>query len=114
MAAPLRAMALGEPPIIALVKIEGELRLNQESPGTVEIINRSSQPAKIVGMSRSCRCFDLASDPNQKIIPANASMSFPLVLKPNKLGPLLQRVELFLDHPKLFRLNDDVSDLVKE
>jgi hypothetical protein len=110
---PLRAMVLGEPPLIATVKVSGDLILNQETTGSVEIWNRSSQPAKIIGISRSCRCFDLVGDPISKIIPANERLSLPLVIKPNKLVLLRQRVELFLDHPDQFRVNVDVFGSVK-
>jgi hypothetical protein len=108
LAAPLRAMVLGEPPILATVRIEEDLILNQETRGTVEIWNHSSKPCKIIGLSRSCRCFNLVGKPNSKTIPANARISLPLVVKPNKLGPLHQRVELFVDHPKQFRVSVDV------
>jgi hypothetical protein len=113
IAAPLRAMVLGEPFLVATVKIDGDLILNQQTTGIVEILNRSSQPAKIIGISRSCRCFDLAVDPVSKIISASAGISLLLVIKPNKLGPLRQRVELFLDHPIQFRVNIDVLGSVK-
>ena len=112
-AAPLRAMALGEPPVQAIVRIDGDLSLNQESNGQVELWNHSSQPAKIVGLSRSCRCFDLNDSPFSKIISANEHITLPLVIKPEKTGPLHQRVELFLDHPKQFRMNVDVFGYVK-
>jgi hypothetical protein len=91
-----------------VVHIEGDLILNQEASGELKIHNRSGQSAKIIGISRSCRCFDLVEDLNSKIIPANGSLSLSLVVRPNRLGPLHQRVVLFLDHPKQFRMNVDV------
>jgi hypothetical protein len=113
IAAPLRFMFLGEPLIQAVVRIDGELVLHHESHGRVEIDNRSGVPGKIIGVSRSCRCFDLVEDPISKIIGANQRVSLPLVVKPNKLGPLRQRVVLFLGHPKQFRMNVDVLGYVK-
>ena len=54
-AAPIRAMLVGEPLIQATVSLHDELILNRETTGQVEIWNCSSQPAKIIGFSRSCR-----------------------------------------------------------
>lgn len=113
VAAPLRASILGEPPIKAVVNYENELRIGQKIVGTVAIANLSPQPAKIIGITRSCRCFDIREDSVSKIIPANGRLVLPLDLKPNKTGPLYQRVELLLDHPDQFRVNVDVSDFVK-
>jgi hypothetical protein len=107
-AAPLRAMIVGESTIIAVTHLDGELFLNRGAKGTVVIHNRSSQPAKIIGISRSCRCFDLTEYPISKTIPANGRLVLPLVIKPNRLGPLHQRIGLFLDHSKQFRVNVDV------
>jgi hypothetical protein len=112
-AAPMRAAVLGESPIRAAVKVEGELRLNLPGIATVEIWNRSSQPAKIIGFSSSCSCLDLVQDPVSKTIPAGQKLILQLAIKPNKVGPLRQRVELFLDHPKQFRVNVDVFDSIK-
>lgn len=112
-ASPLRTMILGELPIQAVVRIDSELGLNQETSGEVKIHNRSGQPAKIIGISRSCRCFDLVEDPISKVIPADGSLPLSLVVRPNRLGPLHQRVVLFLDHPKQFRMNVDVFGSVK-
>jgi hypothetical protein len=114
VASPLRAMVLGEPLLVARVRIDGDLRLNQSCDGIVTLENRSSWPAKIMGLAQSCRCFDLMDDPVSKIVPAYDRISLPLVIKPNKLGPLRQRVELFLDHPKQFRVKADVVSFVKE
>ena len=113
IAAPLRAMMFGEDVIQAIVKINDDLVLDQQQTGQVELVNRSLQPAKIVGISRSCRCFDIEEDPISQTIPANGRLTLPLVIKPNKLGPLHQRVELYLDHPKQFRVNVSVVSSVK-
>lgn len=112
-AAPLRAMALGEPPIHAITRIDGDLILDDETTGQVELWNRSLQPAKIIGMNRSCRCFVLNNNPFSQIIPANERISLPLVIKPDKTGPLHQRVVLFLDHPEQFRVTIDVVGSAK-
>ncbi len=64
-------------------------------------------------MEQSCRCFELVEDPVSKIIPANEQILLSLAIKPNKSGPLHQRVNLFLDHPKQFRVNIDVVSSVK-
>ena len=113
IAAKLRSSMLGQPPIQAIVQIDSDLILRKESVGQVEIWNRSSQPAKVIGVERSCRCFNLSDDPIAQIIPAQQRISLPVVIKPNKSGPLHQRVVLFLDHPKLFRMNIDVVGTVK-
>jgi hypothetical protein len=113
VAAPLRAMALGEPAIQATVRIDGDLILNQETAGKVELWNRSSHSGKIIGQNRSCRCFVINGDPIFKSIPAGGRISFPLVIKPEKPDPLHQRVVLFLDHPEQFRVNIDVVGFVK-
>ena len=113
IAAPLRAMMFGENPIQAIVKIDGELVLDQQQTGQVELLNQSFRPAKIVGISRSCRCFDVQEDPISQTISANGRLTLPLVIKPNKLGPLHQRVELYLDHPKQFRVSVSVVSFVK-
>jgi hypothetical protein len=87
--------------------------MDQEQSGQVELLNHSFQPAKIIGISRSCRCFDISQDPVSQIIPANGRLVLPLVIKPNKLGPLHQRVELYVDHPIMFRVNVNVVSSVQ-
>jgi hypothetical protein len=110
---PVLERVLGSDTIQTLVRIDDPLILDVQATGQVEIANRSSHPAKIIGISRSCRCFDLSEDPISKIIPANGRLTLPLVIKPNKTGPLHQRVELYVDHPKLFRVNVGVFCSVK-
>jgi hypothetical protein len=112
-ASPLRVIVLGEPAIQAVVQIDGELILDQESTGLVKLQNRSGQPAKIIGIARSCRCFDLVEDPVTKIIRANEQVSLPLAIKPNKFGLFHQRVEVYLDHPQQLRMNVDVVGYVQ-
>jgi hypothetical protein len=112
IAAPLRTTILGEPAILATVDIRETLTLDQQSGGTVELRNRSATPATIVGVSRSCRCFDLVEDPISQIIPANGCLLLPLVIKPSKPGSLQERFLLFLDHPKQVRLNIEVVSFV--
>ena len=104
---------LGEPLIQANVELAGELVFGEESLGQAVIWNRSPQPAKIIGIARSCRCFDIGDASIAQIIPANDRLSLPLVIKPNKLGPLHQRVEIFLDHPEQFRVNVNVFGSVQ-
>jgi hypothetical protein len=121
-AAPLRTWVLGEGPIKAIVKLDGDLVPGVAQTGQVEFTNRSSQAVKIIGLSRSCRCFDFFEEPFSKIIPAsNANIGFgkgrlvlPLAIKPNKPGLLHQRVTIFLDHPNQFQTNVDVFGFVKE
>ncbi len=113
-AAAFRAVLMGEQPFQAIVRFDGDLKIGEAWTGLVEIHNRSFESAKVVGASRSCRCFDLADDPVSTKIPANSFISLPLVIKPNRLGPINQRVVLFLDHPKQFRLNIDVFSTVKK
>lgn len=111
-ATPVRSMLFGSPMIKAIVSFDEKLSYNRESTGVVEIINNSRQSAKIIGMSRSCRCFDLADSPISMSIPASDRLVLPLVIKPIKSGPLHQRVELYLDHPKQFRVDINVVDFV--
>jgi hypothetical protein len=113
IAAPLRAVVAGEPLIITITRINGELFLNQETSGTAEIWNRSSRPAKIIGIARSCRCFDLIESPVSRIIPPHGHISLPIFVKPNKLGAVRQRVDLFLDHSKQFRVKIEFLGFVK-
>jgi hypothetical protein len=113
VAAPMRALIIGESPIMATTTIDGNLYLNQKISGTVEIWNRYSKPAKIVGIARSCRCFELTDDPIARTIPGNGHLRLQLFIKPNKPGPLHQRVVLFLDHHKQLRVNVDVVGFVK-
>ena len=103
----------GEDAIQATVTIDDDLTLDIETTGQVELVNRSYQPAKIIGVLSSCRCFDISEDPVSKIIPASGALVLPLVIKPNKVGPLHQRVELYLDHPKQFRVSISVVSSVK-
>jgi len=113
IAAPLRGKVFGIDTLQAMVKIDGELIMDQEQSGQVELLNHSFQPAKIIGISRSCRCFDISQDPISQMIPANGRLVLPLVIKPNKLGPLHQRVELYVDHPNMFRVNVNVVSSVQ-
>lgn len=113
IAAPLRASVLGESPIQAIVRVDGDLVLGKESIGQVEIWNHSSQSAKVIGMERSCRCIKLSGDPTAQVIAARGKDSLPLIILPNKAGPLHQRFVLFLDHPIQFRMNIDVVGSVK-
>ena len=112
-ASTLRAMILGEPPIIPVVWTDSQLRISEVSTGHVEILNRSSQSTKIIGVSRSCQCVDLSEDPISKIIRAYEKVSIPLIVKPKNIGRLHQRITLFLDHPKQFRVNIDVLGSVR-
>ncbi len=114
LAAPLRAALLGVPPIQATVRMDRDLIIAQESSGQAELGNRSSQPARIVGMNRSCRCFWLQEQPASKQIPAGGRISLPLVIQPEKAGPLHQRVVLYLEHPEQFQVIVDVVGHVRE
>ncbi len=113
IAATLRASVFGELPILATVKLDGELIVGKESVGNVEIWNRSGRPAKIIGLERSCKCFGLTEGPIAKIIAPNGHISVSLVISPENPGPLHQRIVLFLDHPTQFRMDIDVFGSVK-
>lgn len=113
-AAPVRAMILGEPPIVAVVKIDGELIKGKKSSGKVLIKNRSLLPVKIIGISQSCRCFDIEKNPVSCTIHASASLLLPIVIQPKQVGPLHQRIILFLDHPKQFQVAIDVCGSINE
>jgi hypothetical protein len=110
--ASLKAMILGEPKIQATVVVNDSLKVGEESSGEVELRNVSSVPARIVGVSRSCRCFDLRDDAIALVVPPHSSISRALVIQPRKPGPLHQRVELFLDHPEQFRVAIDLVGTV--
>jgi hypothetical protein len=113
LAATLRAKVLGEPLIVGIAIFDEELFLEKESTGKIELQNRSTYPAKIIGFSNSCRCFDLADNPNSKILPAYGSVVLPFAIKPKRVGALRQRFDLFLDHPNHFRVNVNVLGFVK-
>jgi hypothetical protein len=111
---PVRAFLFSESPIKSVLYLDAEdLMVNQLSTGYVELLNRSLQPAKIVGLTKSCRCFDFGEDPISTVIPTNGKVKLPLLIKPTRSGSLQQRVELYLDHPKQFRLKIDVVKNVK-
>lgn len=64
---------MGKPSIVGMVSIDGELILDKPQTGAVTLKNRSKQSAKVIGMDRSCRCFELADDPIGLVIPALSS-----------------------------------------
>ncbi len=111
-AAPLRSILLGEPPIGATVTFDGPLTTERELRGTIKITNRSDTSAGIIGVNRSCSCFDFVENPVMKNLAGGESVILPVRIKPKKSGQLHQRVVLFLDHPKQFRLNVDVIKFV--
>gem|GEM_PF-6978141 len=113
-AAQLRAMVLGEPPVKGIARISGELLLGHESVGQIELSNRSGEPARIIGVERSCSCVRLLQSPASEVIVANANSSLSIVLEPIKSGPFHQRVVLYLDHSKQLRVNVDVLGFVKK
>jgi len=113
LASQVRAAVLGEPEIQGFFGAGGELFLDRSSPAEIKIWNYSSWPAKIVGVSKSCRCIEFRENPTSRTIPAHNRISLPLTIKPLKFGPLQQRVELFLDHPEQFRVRVDVFGSVK-
>ena len=113
VAAPLRAAVFGEPKIQISVRVADTLRVGEETSGEVEFWNRSSLPARVVGVSRSCRCFDFRNDANGLVLPPHSRISPDLVIQPRKSGPLHQRIEMFVDHPERFRVNVDVVGFVK-
>jgi hypothetical protein len=114
MANPLRAAILGSPQIIATVKVADSLQFGRTATGVVEISNQSGSPAKVIGLSRSCSCFNTVDDPFGVVIAANQSVVIPIEVEPKSRGPLHQRVVLFIDHPGQFRVNCDLFSEVKE
>lgn len=104
IAAPLRSVVLGEPKIQATVSVTDPLKVGEECSGEVELHNTSSFPARIIGISHSCRCFDFRDDPTTVVLPAHSRISRALIIKPRESGPLRERIELFLDHPEQFRV----------
>ncbi len=112
-AGPLRAKIFGEQPIQASVYLDENLILGEQKKGRVVIWNQTNHAAKIIGVARSCRCFDLVENPVGESILPHDRVPFAITIKPNNLGSLRQRVELFLDHPEQFRMNIDVVGFVK-
>ena len=80
------------------------LAVGGSASAVVELRNRSAFPARIVGVARSCRCFDFREDPVSLVLPAHARITRALVIRPRRSGPIHQRIDLFLDHPEQFRL----------
>ncbi len=131
VAQPVWTAIMGKPAIVAAVAFEGDLRLNQTQAGSVTINNRSNQAAKVIGMDRSCRCFELAdgylkkgADPLEahQFFKVNTlagegqtpfSDSLPLVIKPNKTGLIQQRIVLFLEHSESFRVPINLAVFAK-
>lgn len=111
--APLRDLVLGKPPLQAVVEYQGEMVLNQKVTIHVDLCNHSFSDAKVVGVSRSCRCVHPLDDPSGKLIPFGDRTALPLSIVPDRTGPFHQRLILFVNHPKQFRLNVDVVGFVK-
>lgn len=114
ISARLRAVVVGEPPLVSTVKVESELKKGQSQLGTVELVNHSTQPARIIGFSKSCSCFRPSEDPVGLVVAANDAVSFPFLVHPQRNGPLHQRLVLFVDHAEQFRVNCDLFSEVKE
>lgn len=110
VASPLRAIVFGEPALSAIVQFEQPLSVDTEQIGKVEITNGSAFPANLVGINRSCNCFDFVEKPT--LIPARSTNTFFAKITPIKSGMMHQRVVLFLDHPEQFRLNVNVVEFV--
>jgi len=85
-----------------VVTVHGDLQLDQQQSGLVTIKNRSNREGVVIGMDRSCRCFELTEEPVGLVIPAQSQVELSLVIKPNKTGRIIQRIVLFLRHPDQF------------
>lgn len=103
----------GKESLHAVIEYKGVFSLNQKLPIEMQIQNNSAKTAKIVGIARSCRCVVISENPIGMKIPVGESTKIPLTVVPEKTGAFHQRVSLFLDHPKQFRLNVDVIGFVK-
>jgi hypothetical protein len=114
--APLRAVVLGQPLIQAEVSMpeRDSLRVGVESTGEVTLRNLTDTPVKIVGFERSCRCVGFESNPTSQVIPAFGDVALLFSVVPKKPGPVYQRIILYTDHPKQFRVTADVLGSVKE
>jgi hypothetical protein len=112
-ATPVRTAIFGKPLVVSTVRIPDDMMVGIETLGEVEIRNHSSFPARIIGVRRSCACFDFSTTPMGEIIPPNGMFSQVIYVKPKQTGRLLQQVDLFLEHPKQFRVPVIVYGKVK-
>jgi hypothetical protein len=55
----------------------------------------------------------ILDDSKTNFVSGGEPLKLPLLIKPSKVGFLHQRVTLFLDHPKQFRLKIDLFGSVK-
>jgi hypothetical protein len=104
--------------IVGAAEIAARVRHQQGlAVGTLEDIevvlsNSSNYTASIVGLSRSCRCVTLPEDFIGRKIQPGGEIKLPLKVLPEQSGVFHQRVVLYLNHPKQFRLNVDVLGFV--
>ena len=112
-AAQLRANVFGDP-ILARVEVDEVLRVGIPTQGTIELANRSSESVTLVGVSRSCKCLELINYPYNPVVGASGTLALKIEIKPEKSGPLRQRVVLFVDHPEQFRVTCDLFCQVEE
>lgn len=66
--------------------------------GICVLRNLSSDPAKIVGVEKSCRCVVLQSILGLEI-PPHGSLQFPIQIEHKVDGPYEQRLMIHLSHP---------------
>jgi hypothetical protein len=110
--APLRDVILGKPPVQSEIRYEGGLKLGQRGLIEAKINNHSMFAVEVMGVSKSCRCVATIEEPTGKTIPSNENLKLLLAVMPQKTGAFRQRVTLFLNHPKQFRVNIDVVGFV--
>lgn len=110
LASPLRQLIFGDGPAAIVARVENidQWVVGKEAKCQVEISNRSNLPTKIVGITDSCSCLNFDENLVPQVIPPNGKLTLPFSIKPYIAGPIHQRVILFLDHPKHFRMHIDV------
>jgi hypothetical protein len=90
------------------------LTVRLQSKGEVTIRNLTDIPAKIVGFERSCRCVGFESNPASQVVPGFGNVTLTFLFVPRKSGPVRQRIILYTDHPKQFRVTAELFGSVRE
>jgi len=108
-----RVTVLGGRLISGKVDVLDDVRLGKETVGVAKLVNLSDHPARVMGSAKSCSCFALARDIRGTIIPANSTVTVPIVIRPKKVGQLRQRIDIYLQHPEQFRVGISVFSFAK-
>ncbi len=108
-----RVMVLGGQRISGKVEVVDDVRLGRETIGLARLTNLSDHPARVMGSAKSCSCFALARDIQGTVIPANSTVTVPVVIRPKEAGQLRQRIDIYLQHPEQFRVCISVFSFAK-